>query len=177
MNFFKDFLKPILVLMSICLIVTGVLAYSYNKTQPIIVENAKKAADLARSEILPEGDAFSEVKLDEAIGAVTEIYSADNGAGYVITAANKGYGGEVEAMIAINSDGTVNGIKVMANSETPGIGSRVLDEENLENFLGKDENLEGVEDITGVTYTSKAMRQNVNDAFAAFAQLGKGEDK
>ncbi|MEG1448854.1 MAG: FMN-binding protein [Oscillospiraceae bacterium] len=177
MNFYKDFLKPVLVLMTICLVVTGILAFAYNKTQPIIEQNAKKEADLARTEILPQGDTFSEVKLSETIGAIVDVYGADNGAGFVITAANKGYGGEVKAMIAINSDGKIEGIKVMENSETPGIGSRVIDDENIVNFLGKDENLEGVEDIKGVTYTSKAMRQNVVDAFAAFAEISKGENK
>lgn len=177
MHLYKDFLKPVIVLMSICIVVTGILALAFNKTEPIIKENAKKAADAARTEILPEADAFSEVKLDSQIGAVEEVYSADNGVGYVITAANKGYGGAVKAMIAINSEGKIEGIKVMENSETPGIGSRVIESENIKNFVGKDENLEGVEDIKGVTYTSKAMRQNVNDAFAAFAELGKGENK
>ena len=59
-NTFNEYVAPILVLVSICLVVTFALAATYGVTKPIIEENSAKAADKARVELLAEADSFTE---------------------------------------------------------------------------------------------------------------------
>ena len=48
------------------------------------------------------------------------MYAADNGAGYVVTAAAKGYGGDVPVMVAFDADGNIvtNGGRVLGITAT-----------------------------------------------------------
>ena len=101
----EDLIKPVITLTVICLIVSGILAFTNGATAPIIVENAAKAADAARTELLPAADSFT--KVDYTGTGVVEVYKANNGAGYVITGTSKGYGGAVQMMVAFNKEGKI----------------------------------------------------------------------
>ena len=89
MNNWNRIFKPIVVLGVICVIVTGALAATNGVTAPIIQAATEAAETAARTELLPEADSFTEVK-DVAVENVSGIYTADNGAGAVITASGKG---------------------------------------------------------------------------------------
>lgn len=173
-NAFNDYLKPVLVLMCICLVVTGILAFSFNVTDPIIKENARIAAEKARIELIPEATGFEEITIEnkDEIPGFVDAYKSENGVGIVVTAANRGYGGPVEAMISVDNEGKVIGIKVMSHEETSGIGSRALESSYLENYKGKSDANE-VDGISGVTFTSKAMRANVSSALRVFEIVDK----
>ena len=54
----KDIIKPIVVLASICLVVTALLAYVNMVTSPIIKAAEEKAAAEARAEVLKEAKDF-----------------------------------------------------------------------------------------------------------------------
>ena len=58
MNAMNEFVKPTLVLAIICLVITALLSVSHEITQPIIQENERKTAELARAEVLAEADSF-----------------------------------------------------------------------------------------------------------------------
>ena len=108
----NDILKPVVVLTTICLVVSGLLGLTNSVTAPIIEENARLAADAARIELLPTAtDGFDFVDGVDMEG-VTEIYKARNGAGYTITAFGKGYGGAVNFMFAFDNDGKIVDLKV-----------------------------------------------------------------
>ena len=49
MNAMNEFVKPTLVLAIICLVITALLSVSHEITQPIIQENERKTAELARA--------------------------------------------------------------------------------------------------------------------------------
>ena len=117
--------KPIVVLVVICVIVTGALAATNSVTAPIIEEATIAAENAARTELLPEADGFTQVEGVE-VENVSAIYTADNGVGTVITSSAKGYGGDVVVMVAFNPDGTIKQIKVTEQAETKGIGSNVV---------------------------------------------------
>ena len=94
-NTFKDIIKPILVLCSICLVVTGLLAYVNMVTSPIIEKAEVEKSQQAMAEVLPEADGFTNVDINELSNIpeeVSEIHKADNGAGYVFIIITKGYG-------------------------------------------------------------------------------------
>ena len=96
---------------------------------------------------------------------------------------DRGYHGDVELMIGINADGTVAGIQVVAEDETGGIGTNALTEEYFGGFAGSpaageltvDEAGAGqthVDAVSGATFTSRAVVDCLNIAFAAYAQMG-----
>lgn len=128
--------KPIVVLVVICIIVTGALAATNKVTKPIIDEAIRVAQEQARKELLPDADNFTKVE-GVAVENVSDIYTADNGVGTVITCSAKGYGGTVTVMVAFNPDDTIKQIKVTEAAETKGIGSNVTENSEYQaNYSG-----------------------------------------
>ena len=108
----KEFVVPAAVLTAICLVVSGALAGTYQLTEPVI-EAAKRAeADASRVVVLPDGKNFEEVSAS-GLDNIVDAYKAGNGAGYVITGKAKGYGGDLQVMAGISSDGKITGVKLM----------------------------------------------------------------
>ena len=173
MNNWNRIFKPIVVLGVICVIVTGALAATNGVTAPIIQAATEAAETAARTELLPEADSFTEVK-DVAVENVSGIYTADNGAGAVITASGKGYGGDV---VAFGPDDTIKQIKVTEQAETKGIGSNVVSsEEYWANYAGVSAEKalvlnQDVNAYSGATISSKAVLSAVNSAIDAYNQL------
>ena len=127
--------KPIVVLCVICVVITGALAATNSVTAPIIAEAIAEAQRLARMELLPEADDFTEVKVDAA--NVDSVYTANNGVGTVVTSNSKGYGGTITVMVAFNPDDTIKQIKITDQQETKGIGSKAADSPAYwENYMG-----------------------------------------
>lgn len=171
---FDQIIKPIIVLTVICIVVSGLLAVTNSATAPVIEANNKAIADQARIELLPDADSFTQVEYTDPEGIITEVYEADNGAGYVISGAASGYGGALPVMIGIKADGTITMIKVMDNSETPGVGKKTQDPAFTDQFEGKDAGLSGVSTISGATISSTAALKVVNGAFTAFDAVKEG---
>ena len=126
MSNWNKIFKPIVVLVIICIVVTGALAATNGVTAPIITAATQEAERAARSELLPEAEDFEPVTGVE-VANVSAIYKSTNDVGVVITSSAKGYGGDVVVMTAITPDGTIKQIKVTEQAETKGIGSKVVD--------------------------------------------------
>lgn len=174
-NIGKDFVKPILVLTLICLVISAALAFTNHKTAPIIEEAERLKAEEARKEVLPEADAFTLMKLEELPAAVTEVYKADNGAGYVFMLSTKGYGGEMKLICGIDSDGNITDCNTLSQSETKGLGTKITLPGFTAQFQGKDSSLEGVETISGATISSKAYIGAIEGAFEAYEMAKEAE--
>lgn len=99
-----------------------------------------------------------------------DIYEATNGTGYVVTAQSKGYGGMLKVMVGIDSNGVITGTEVLENYETQGLGSKVSEHAFMDQYIGKDSNLEGLETISGTTISSNAFTQAVRNAFAVYGE-------
>lgn len=164
----KDFVMPVLVLTLICIVISAALAFTNSVTAPIIAETEAKNAEAARIEVLPAADAFVPVAAEDLPAAVTEVYKAENGAGYVFMLSTKGYGGTMKLICGIGADGKITACKTLSHSETSGLGSKTAEEPFRARFTGKDAGLEGVSAITGATISSKAYIGAIQDAFAAY---------
>lgn len=172
MNVVKDFVVPAAVLTAICLVVSAALAGTYGMTEPII-EAAKRAeADAARVVVLPGGSDFKEVTVS-GVDNIVEAYEAGNGAGYVITGIGKGgYGGDLQVMAGIDKDGKITGVKLMDNSETQGIGSKVGEDAYTSQYKGKDSaSLDQVNAVSGASISSGAFKGAVQNIFQAYGAL------
>ncbi len=172
----NDILKPVVVLTVICFITTAILGVTNNITAPIIEERARLAADAARIELLPEAtDGFEMVEGVDMAG-VKEVYKAKNGVGYTVSAAGKGYGGDVTMMVAFDNDGKIVNLTVLSQSETQGLGTKICDPSFIEPFKGTTDELKpaDIDMIGGATISSSAALDGVNLARKAFNQYAKG---
>lgn len=169
MSMFKEFAMPPLVLTVIAAVVTGALVATESVTTPIIEQQAAAAADAARAVVLPSADSFTQVTVDEMPEGGVDIYEANNGTGYVVTAQAKGYGGMLKVMVGIDSNGLISGTEVLENNETQGLGSKVSEHAFMDQYIGKDSTLEGIETISGTTISSNAFSKAVQNAYQVYA--------
>ncbi|QAT43943.1 FMN-binding protein [Aminipila luticellarii] len=184
---FKEHIKPSLVLVLICLVVSVALSQVHSITLPLINAMAAKTADQTRTLVLPNATTFTsyEGTLQEGI---IDFYWADNGAGAAITAEANSYGGPITVMIGVDAKGAVTGVKVMSHSDTPGLGTKAQTPEYLSQYEGKTAadliaDLETVgqdtikdntnlDAVTGATISSNGVYHAVQRALAQFEAAG-----
>lgn len=171
-NVLTDFGAPIIVLVLICVVMSGLLALTNSATAPIIEEAERKANEAARLEVLPDADSFLQVEQAGLPDAVKEVYQAENGAGYTFSLTTTGYGGKntLKMTIGIDAEGKLTGVKVLSHKETPGLGSKVTTDES---FYGQFPGLDAAgaaaaDTISGATFSSNYYKAAIADAFAAF---------
>ena len=168
--------KPVVVLCAICVVVTAALAATNAATAPVIAAATAEAQRKARMELLPDADNFTEVTGIQ-VENVSAIYTADNGAGVVITSTAKGYGGTMTVMTAFTPDGTIRQLKVTENKETKGIGSNVASSASYwEKYAGLSAEKAlvlktDVDAYSGATISSKALNAAVNSAIEAYNMI------
>ena len=169
-NVTADFVLPIVVLVLICAVMSGLLAATNNVTDPIIKEAERKANEEARIEVMPQADGFEEVTVGGLPASITGVYRATNGAGYTFSITAQGYGGKgtLKMTVGIDMDGKITGTKVLSHKETAGLGSKITTDAFRNQFPGKDASLDGVDNITGATFSSNYYRAAIADAFTAY---------
>ncbi|MBO5564655.1 MAG: FMN-binding protein [Lachnospiraceae bacterium] len=190
----NSFFKPVIVLSGICFFVTLALALTNFVSAPVIAANTEKAAIENRIALLPDADNFTDatdsIDLASETGkaTVTEVYTADNGAGAVFTVDTSSFGGNMTMMIGVDADGAITGVKVTDHADTPGVGTRNFTDEYLALYEGVSElTTSNVKKdtaitstgapfsgsfLTGASVTGTAMHTAVYEALAKFAQLG-----
>lgn len=178
-----------LVLLIVGAISGGVLAFSNGLTAPIIAERAKEQSFGAYAELFSEADDFVAIE-DSKLAEITEentfvreVFEARNGGeliGYVFKTNSSGYGGNIVTVSAFQNDGTILGIKVLENSETPGLGTKIVDDPSYaSSYVGKSlandlvlvaspsaEN--EVQLLSGATISSNGVLAGVNGARKAY---------
>ncbi len=175
-NVMADFVQPIVVLTLICLVASLILAAVNGATKPVIEATEARIAEAARAEVLPEADSFTKVEAQLPEDSfVTEVYKADNGAGYVFMITCNGYGGKgtMKLICSIGEDGKMICTKTLSHSETAGMGSKTADEDFRSQFVGEDSSLSGVDTISGATFSSNYYIEGIRSAFEAFEIVSK----
>lgn len=166
---FNEIIKPVLVLVCICLVVTALLAYINSVTSPIIAKAEEEKTRQAMTEVLSEADSFEKLEIENLPERVTEAYSATNGAGYVFMLTTKGYGGDMKLICGMDADGVIEQCKTLLHAETSGLGSKTAEDPYRNQYCGKSaETLGEVDAITGATISSNAYKNAIEDAFKAY---------
>ncbi len=163
----NGYITPIIVLTAICLVFGFLLSYVNSITEPIITQANAETAEAARREVLPDAETFTELTVEDLPESVVQAFTADNGAGHVFILEGSGYGGTIQIIVGINSEGIIEGTQVLSHSETAGLGARIAEDAWNSQFLGVGSDLDGVEIISGSTVSSNAFIDLVNDAFEA----------
>jgi len=186
---YNEFIKPILVLVLICFFTTAALAVTYNVTDPIIVANTLASDNAARNELLPDANGeFEEYTgdlyvLEEGTVYVTEVYTATNGSGEVVTVNTNSYGGVLTEMIGIDADGAITKVKVTSASDTAGVGTKAQAESHLSQYIGltelTDVNVKkdtSVDYVTGASVSSTAIHKGVYAALEQHKLMNGGDN-
>lgn len=176
----EDIIKPVGVLLAICIIIPLALSVTNKVTAKKIAEleneNSKK-----NMQSLVSADDFEKCS-DGGIEYYTAIKGGDTAA-YIFTESAKGYGGDVSVMTAVKPDGTIAGVAILdVSGETPGLGQNAAKEGFYSQYAGlkkgvsllkngaKAENNE-VDAVTGATITSTAVTRAVNAALDDFEKV------
>jgi electron transport complex protein RnfG len=189
----KEITKMGVILMLIAAIAASLLAMTYDMTIDQIMEQRRLADEIARKEVFPTADGFTaatedELKEAQAINAaIAEIYFAEQGGntvGYVVKTKPTGFGGTVNVVTGVATDGTITGLRVGNHAETPGLGANATLPEYFTQYEGLSINsqvmvnkIEPGENeilaITGATITSQAVTDGVNFINEIFDTLNK----
>jgi electron transport complex protein RnfG len=115
----------------------ALVAATHDRIGPRIAANEREALVRKLAAILPQGveteallrDTF-EVRDPDLLGSArTLVYRArrqgDPVALVIAPVAPDGYGGPIKLLVAVLKDGTLGGVRVVKDSETPGLGDKI----------------------------------------------------
>lgn len=175
------------VLTIICLVAATALAFTYDFTKERIAEEIRKETLDAVREVLPSHDnepdqdtkVFSMGKDKRGRQITMTFYRGKKGsdiAGYAFDVTGKGFGGTMRLMVGVNDKGTINGVKVLGHSETPGLGAKMTEKWFTDQFKGfrDPEGLKIKKDggkldtITGASITSRAVAEAIAKGLKKF---------
>ena len=135
--FFKNrvavfFLIVMVALLAFTYEVTGVGDLGTGLTQEELAEYAPV--------VLPESDgAIQLYEYDGGEADLLGVYVNDSKDGVALHIQTVGYGGKskpIEALIGLNQNGEIQGIAIVSSQETPGLGTKIEDEEYLKKYQG-----------------------------------------
>ena len=180
----KTAVKPILYLLAAAVISVGLLFGAEAVTASLLGGQKNAAAREAFGELLAADDyePLDTGTYGEIAAAYRAVDAEGRLLGYGVTAAVKGYGGELQVHVALNAAGDrFVGIRIGENHETENLGARVAEPAftdqfrslpapaYLDGYTGLERTAESgrsVEAVTGATVSSKAVVRAANAAYA-----------
>ncbi len=170
----KDYLKSIVVLVSICLVVALLLSGINSITAPIIEQQAASAADAAYLEVLPNATTFEDVT-GEFPATVLEMKKDQGGSGFAfkLQSSSSYSQSPLQMILGIDNEGKTTKLVITNYAETKGSAA-----DFMPLYEGKDATLADTI-VSGCTFTSAAIKTAVNDAFNVFytyADIEKSDD-
>jgi electron transport complex protein RnfG len=155
------------------------LAFVYTSTKDQIEENQGAKLTAALKEIFGDGAAFEELseRLQPGESAVSfgASYAVKEGGvltGVALNASSQGFNDALTALVGIGVDGNIAGVRILIDTDTPGLGAKAALPEFYGQFTGmtadggvkvqKDGG--GVEAVSAATITSRAVSLIVNVA-------------
>ena len=186
----RDIAKFGIILMIVAAFSAGSLAIVYNATEGKRKEVQEEEKQAALLDVLPTAKVFEPVKSKDIYYYIGyESRDKKKAAGYAFIAEGKGYSSTIETMVGITPEGTITGLKILSQKETPGLGARIeevrsgktlksiflkskeketADEKPWfqKQFVGKNPDelhTENMQIITGATISSKAVIDSVRE--------------
>ncbi|MDD5644876.1 MAG: RnfABCDGE type electron transport complex subunit G [bacterium] len=176
----KNGIKITLTLSIVCLVAGLCLGAVYRQSRPSIEARQRADEEKRLKEIFPESDDFEEKTgvLPKMIEKYFIVKNKGSLLGYVFVCSNYGYSSDIELMVGVDAKGNVAGVKVLAQSETPGLGTRIEEPDFINQFKGWNDALcksgkVNFDSITGCTISSKAVFNEIVSALELWDKLGK----
>ena len=151
------------------------------------VEAMKKVAPDATdfSDPLPITDEMTAAAGSATLDSVYEAQAGGQSVGHAIKVVTSGSQGKIEMMVGVDGEGAVTGVSIVKNSETSGIGSKVMTNMPTASGVGVLSQFEGksaadgtltvganVDAISGATVSTRGVTNGVNAALAVAGVLG-----
>lgn len=163
----KEYIVPVAVLTVICLVVAGLLGAVNALTSKVIRDAEMKVVNESLADIMPGADLGDPSVPEGAPDTVVAVYEDRGGLGYaVLLETSKGYTGKPIAItVGVSKDGKILGSKITKTEETKGVSDVAAFAEGLAGLSASE--LENVDLVGGVTYSSRAVKDAVLDALTA----------
>ena len=181
----NNFLRYSATLFIICVIASGLLSSVYTLTKDKITAQAEGEKQQSLQEVLPCAREFCATEFEGAT-YYTGYDARGSIVGYAFLAQQRGYSSDIITMVGITADGTIQGIKILSQNETPGLGSKIIEVKEdktiwsvfakkikiaapakpwfQQQFIGQNvHRIEGVETITGATISSQAVIESIKE--------------
>ena len=173
----KGPLRLLVVLFLVCGIAAGSLAFVNAATKDRIAEFARLEKIEAMQKVLPEAEEFVET----APGRLWEARAGGQLVGRVLAASTQGYSGPIQGLVGLDPAGAVSGVRVLVQTETPGLGAKIAGQAFLDQYRGKkeaevalkrDDPAGKIDAVTAATISSRALTRAVRQAIEDYQ---KGE--
>ena len=168
---------PILFLTLVVLVSIVALTLIDGITRERIAEAQRQEIQEMLATLFPEMDGYG---VDEGSGVYTILVSGSL-VGQAVMAQATGYGGAIDILIGLEPDQRLRGIRVISQSETPGLGAKIVEADFLEQFAGMTlgdlalrKNGGSVDAITGATISTSAVIDGVRRGILELSTEGGG---
>ncbi|MBN2355780.1 RnfABCDGE type electron transport complex subunit G [candidate division KSB1 bacterium] len=175
----KEIIRYGFILMMVAVVAATGLSAVYNVAKPRIDEQKRLQFEAALATALPgsETGIMEPVQRGDTVlyyrcyvdSLKTELL------GYAFRTGYYGYSSEVESIVGIDSSGTILGLKILSQAETPGLGTKIQeirygekDPYFLRQFIGQpaatvslDKDGGKITAITGATISSRAVTRSI----------------
>lgn len=176
----------VLVLFCIALVCSAAVGLVYKVTLDPITKAEQLKVTQSIAAVLPAFEQTSEdvITID---GKEFKVFTATNAAGEVVGYAFEaytmnGFSGEIRLMVGFDVEGTISGVEVLKQAETPGLGANLAKPDNvvrksIEGKKAADLNLKvrkdggDVDALTAATISSRAYTEVVAAAHEAYKQV------
>lgn len=179
----SDFIVLPLKLLVISALVVLILALVNSITKDRIAENNEKKINSAIEAMFP-GAQSEEITYkglsDSDKKTIDEIYAVKlDGylSGYCFYIKTTGFGGEIDMLVGVGTDGKVVDTKVISHSETPSIGASAINGNLLSLFKkSSSKTIDNISGISGATITSVAVKNGIKKAVIIAENLFTDEE-
>ena len=189
---FDDIIKPVIVLLAICIVIPLALSVTNMVTADKItkLENENKLSAMKK---LVAADKYEDLTYTDENTTFQYNSALEDGKvkAYIFTTTAKGYGGDLKVMSAISTeDSRIIAIEILdITNETPGLGQNVGKPAFYSQLSGKTKGItvvkngaEGtkneIDAVTGATISSRGVAAAVEKAFEGFELVhGKKSNK
>ena len=160
--------SPVFFITLVVFISVILLSFTESFTGPIVEKRLRQQVVDQMMDIFPNIDDFD---YDEEID-IYILYTGGESIGYAFLAVGAGYGGDISILVGLEDSQTVKGVIILAQTETPGIGTRAMEPAFLDQFSGlaisdiafeKDGGLIKRDSVTGATVSSSAIIKAVKE--------------
>lgn len=169
----KEILKTALILFAVCALAAASLSFVNLATKDRIAAHHREAREAAMKQVAPEAESFSE----KSSGNDWDALKAGEVVGSVHLVKTPGYSGIIEIMFGEDATGELTGVRVLTQTETPGLGAKIATAGYLDQYKGKtvdqvvlkkdDPSKGAIDAITAATISSRAVTRRIHDAMAA----------
>lgn len=174
-------LKPSLILLAICMIASLCLGVVNELTKEPINKMRQEEESAAQKRLFPDATDFEIIDTDKDVKKIVEVKNSSETIGYIINIGSMGFDGEIEIAVAFDLDNKVHGVEILSQTETPGLGAKIVDPAFKDQYLGSGgpfevtkaakKNETEIEAITSATISSRAVTDGINAAIEVYESL------